>query len=120
MKQEATGLSFYLLFDCARGVRGVAHVAPEFRGDIHKHAEPETYVLLKGQGVLHLDGKERELRAGDSVRIESNVPHAFVSTRGTAILMFEFKTGPLGTIEYSYTGEVMRPPPSSPPSPPPS
>jgi quercetin dioxygenase-like cupin family protein len=109
MKSDSPGLSYYLLNNNKNYVRGVAHVKPDFIGDIHTHVEPERYTILKGQGILHLGGQERELFTGDCIYIGSNIPHAFVATGGnTVVLMFEFDSGPLEKIKYTYTGKTMK------------
>jgi len=108
MKADGDGLSYYLISDTKTHVLGVAHVHPSFKGRIHTHKEPERYLLLKGQGILFLDGRTSVLREGDVKHIPGNSAHAFVSTGDTAVLMFEFDSGPLSSIEYTYTGQNIR------------
>ena len=103
-------MNFYLLSDSKRGVRGVATVSNSFRGFIHKHAEPELYVLLKGSGIVRLGQANLSFQEGDRIIIPSNTPHAFVATSSTpARLYFEFERGPLASIRYVYGFGSMRP-----------
>jgi quercetin dioxygenase-like cupin family protein len=50
------------------------------------HADPshETFYLLEGTILFHVDGEERTAGAGDTVAIRHGVPHAFVVTSATA------------------------------------
>lgn len=45
---------------------------------VHPHAE-ETFYLLSGSMLLHLDGTESELRPGGVAVIPRHVPHAFLA-----------------------------------------
>ena len=103
-------MDFYLLSDTEKAVRGVAIVSSSFRGFIHRHAAKEIYFLLKGQGVLHVDGRNVCLKRGDRIEIPSNVSHAFISTgKRPARLYFELERGPLRSIAYEYGLGAMRP-----------
>lgn len=47
---------------------------------LHTHPEAEeTFYLLAGSMLLHVDGTETELRAGGVAVIPRNVPHAFLA-----------------------------------------
>lgn len=55
---------------------------------LHLHAEAdETFYLLEGVILLHLDGEERTLHAGGIAIIPRGVPHAFKATSATARLL---------------------------------
>lgn len=62
----------FLLFEDA--------VEPGKRTPLHLHPEAdETFYLLAGSIHLHVDGGERELRAGGVAVIPRQVPHAFMA-----------------------------------------
>ena len=67
-----TGGAFLLVEECTR--RG--KVTP-----LHAHLEEaETFYILEGQVLFHLDGSERSLDAGGFVSVPPGVPHAYLVT----------------------------------------
>jgi quercetin dioxygenase-like cupin family protein len=55
-------------------------VAPGKCTPLHTHPEAEeTFYLLAGSMLLHVDGTETELRVGAVAVIPRNVPHAFLA-----------------------------------------
>ncbi len=62
-------------------------VAPGKSTPLHTHPTDETFYLLDGCMVLHIDGIEHELRAGGVAVIPRAVPHAFLAhTEGARML----------------------------------
>ena len=53
---------------------------------LHAHAD-ETFYLLEGEILLHLDGKQRSLHAGGIAIIPRGVPHAFQATSNHARML---------------------------------
>jgi quercetin dioxygenase-like cupin family protein len=52
---------------------------------LHAHpAEEETFYVLDGEAVIHLDGDERSLGAGDFVSVPPGLPHAYLVTSEVA------------------------------------
>lgn len=48
---------------------------------LHAHpAETETFYVLDGEALMHLDGDERSVAAGSFVSIPPGVPHAYLVT----------------------------------------
>jgi len=71
-----TGGAFLLVEEVAR--RG--KVTP-----LHTHpAEEETFYILAGEVLVHLDGDERALAAGGFVSVPPGVPHAYLVTSDAA------------------------------------
>jgi quercetin dioxygenase-like cupin family protein len=55
-------------------------VEPGKRTPLHTHpAADETFYVLAGSMVLHVDGQDLELRAGGVAVIPRDVPHAFMA-----------------------------------------
>ncbi len=55
-------------------------VEPGKRTPLHTHpGADETFYLLEGSMLLHVDGSEQELRAGGVAMIPREVPHAFMA-----------------------------------------
>jgi len=52
---------------------------------LHAHpAEEETFYVLEGEALIHLDGEERSLGAGSFVSVPPGVPHAYLVTSDVA------------------------------------
>jgi quercetin dioxygenase-like cupin family protein len=52
---------------------------------LHAHpAEEETFYILEGEAVIHLDGHERSLGAGALVSVPPGLPHAYLVTSEVA------------------------------------
>ena len=52
---------------------------------LHTHpAEDETFYVLEGEALIHLDGAERSVSAGGFVSIPPGVPHAYLVTSEVA------------------------------------
>jgi quercetin dioxygenase-like cupin family protein len=45
---------------------------------LHTDPSHETFYVLEGEVLFHVDGQERAARAGDTVAIRQGVPHAFL------------------------------------------
>ena len=46
---------------------------------LHSDPSEETFYMLEGELLFHIDGEERRARAGDTVGIRRGVPHAFMA-----------------------------------------
>jgi quercetin dioxygenase-like cupin family protein len=56
---------------------------------LHVHPETdETFYLLEGEILLHIDGEQRSLRAGGLVVMPRGIPHAFMVTSTARMLTF--------------------------------
>ena len=52
---------------------------------LHTHpAEEETFYILDGEALVHLDGRQRSVAAGGFVAVPPGVPHAYLITSETA------------------------------------
>jgi quercetin dioxygenase-like cupin family protein len=52
---------------------------------LHMHAvETETFYVLEGETLMHLDGDERRVAAGGFVSVPPGVPHAYLVTTEVA------------------------------------
>ena len=72
VRGEDTGGSLAVTeFLVPRGPASPLHVQPH---------EEETFYVLEGEALLHLDGSERSLSAGGFVSVPAGVPHAYLVT----------------------------------------
>lgn len=63
-------------------------VEPGKRTPLHIHpAADETFYVLEGSMLLHVDGAEHELRVGGVAVIPRGVPHAFVALANGARML---------------------------------
>lgn len=61
---------------------------------LHTHpAEEETFYILDGEAVIHLDGDERSLGAGVLVSVPPGLPHAYIVTSEVARLLILITPG---------------------------
>jgi quercetin dioxygenase-like cupin family protein len=83
---------------------GVATVAPGGFLALHRHAPPEIYFILEGEGCMSLDGRERPIKAGDGVFIPGNVEHG-VRNEGSATLriLYVFPVDSFDEIKYVFS-----------------
>jgi quercetin dioxygenase-like cupin family protein len=51
---------------------------------LHTDPSHETFYLLEGEILFHVDGEEHQAQAGETVAIRRGVPHAFLVTSETA------------------------------------
>lgn len=68
---------------------GTCRMRPEGSLHRHSHAAPEIYYILSGYGVVHLDGDEHEVSAGDMIFIPSHAVHG-IANPGSVDLEFVF------------------------------
>jgi len=67
--EEETGGAFLIFEDSL----DAGKVTP-----LHRHPDAdETFYMLEGEIVLHVDGQQRQLRAGGIAVIPRGIPHAF-------------------------------------------
>jgi quercetin dioxygenase-like cupin family protein len=53
--------------------------APGYGPPLHKHHEAEIFYILEGRFLFEVDGKRIEVKTGDTVMANGNVPHTFVN-----------------------------------------
>ncbi len=52
----------------------------------HAHVHEQTSYVVSGHMVFKMNGQEIEMKAGDSLRMPSNVPHAARSVEASVVL----------------------------------
>ncbi len=88
---------------------GVADLAPGDRLERHRHAPPEVYYVVAGEGVVFLDGEEIAVKPGAAVFIPGMAEHGVRQT-GAATLRFfyVFAVDSFDRVEYLFSAP--RPP----------
>lgn len=60
----------------------------------HAHEAVEAYTILKGKGVICIDGEEQEVEEGDCIFIPSGRTHALCNTEDSELhIMFVYAPG---------------------------
>ena len=49
---------------------------------LHEHPTVESYTILKGRGVMELNGEVEEVTEGDCVFVDKNLPHGLKNNTG--------------------------------------
>jgi quercetin dioxygenase-like cupin family protein len=84
---------------------GVAEIMPGDQLKVHRHAPPELYYLLAGQGVVTIDGVDYPVEAGTAVFIPGNAAHGLRNTGQTTLrLFYVFAVNSFSEVEYIFPG----------------
>jgi mannose-6-phosphate isomerase-like protein (cupin superfamily) len=82
---------------------GIAILFPGGNNLPHRHAEAEIYLILEGEGVLTVDGKESAVATGTAIFIPGNAWHALRNTAATDLkLFYVFPTGRFSDVVYEF------------------
>lgn len=84
---------------------GVAELAPGSSDDFHphRHAEPELYYFLDGEGLVSIDGVEHAVRKGSIVFVPGNAWHASRNTGSSLLrLLYVFAVDSFDQVEYFF------------------
>ncbi len=87
---------------------GIAELPPgePDPGPAHRHAPPEVYYLLAGEGVMEIDGAPTPVRAGSAVFIPGLAEHRLVNTGTTTLrLLYAFGIDSFADVTYLFPGE---------------
>lgn len=89
-KRERSGLTSYFMLgrgDVDGDQLGITwvEVVPGARQRLHNHPEVQVYVMIAGQGVMHVDGQTQPVQAGDLIAIPSNAMHGIENTSGAPL-----------------------------------
>jgi mannose-6-phosphate isomerase-like protein (cupin superfamily) len=61
---------------------------------VHKHGkDEEVYVILEGQGLMEVDGEQREVRCGDVIVNKAFGEHGLVNNSEGELKIFVFEVG---------------------------
>ena len=81
---------------------GVAEVA-ETTLHLHRHAQPETYYVLSGEGTLQIDGVDHPLAAGTTAFIPGGAWHGAYRIGDEFLkLLYVFATDSFDDVRYEF------------------
>ena len=84
---------------------GVAELDPGQESDplLHRHAQPEVYYILEGEGFVRVGDEEHPIRAGTTVFIPGGALHRARNTGTTPMrLLYVFPTASFRDVEYEF------------------
>jgi quercetin dioxygenase-like cupin family protein len=85
---------------------GVAEIEPGDQLKVHRHAPPELYYLLAGEGMVTIDGIEYPVETGAAVFIPGNAAHG-IRNIGPTLLRFFYAFAVNSFDEVEYIFDVM-------------
>lgn len=68
---------------------GVGEIPSGAHLSLHRHAAPEVYYVLSGEGIVRIEERDHPVAAGDAVFIPGNARHCFFN-RGTVSIRFVY------------------------------
>ncbi len=86
-------------------VCGVAEMAEGDHFAPHRHAEPEVYFGLDGEGVVVIDGAAHRLAPGVAIYIPSMAEHGVPTVSGPLRWFYTFACDGFAQIAYQFTHE---------------
>jgi mannose-6-phosphate isomerase-like protein (cupin superfamily) len=82
---------------------GVAEILPGDQLKLHRHAPPELYYLIEGQGIVTINDIEHDVRADSAVFIPGNALHGIRNTGQTPLRFFyAFAMNSFEEVEYVF------------------
>jgi len=105
-KRKRSGLTSYFMFgrgDAGEDALAVTwvDVLPHSKQRLHNHPEVQVYVIIAGQGLMHVAGESQQVQAGDLVYIPSNAMHGIDNT-GAATLSYVSAANPAFDLPFAY------------------
>ena len=83
---------------------GVAEILPGDQLKDHRHAPPELYYFLSGEGVASIEGVEYPVKVDTTVFIPGNATHGIRNTGQTTLrLFYVFAVNSFSEVEYAFS-----------------
>ena len=79
--------------------QGFVEIEPGGSIPEHNHETVESYTILKGEGVITLNGEEKEMGSGDYIFIPPYVKHSLVNT-GEEVMNMLFVYSPQIVVDH--------------------
>ena len=84
-------------------VAGLATFGPGGRLNAHRHAAPEFYFGLEGEGVVTVDGTPHRIAAGICVYLPPDAEHATVAGEAGLRMLYAFPVDRFEEVEYRFS-----------------
>jgi mannose-6-phosphate isomerase-like protein (cupin superfamily) len=85
---------------------GIAELAPDdtVGNPPHRHAPPEVYYVIAGEGVVTIAGEASPVRAGSAVFIPGEAEHSLANTGSTTLrLLYGFAVDSFDEVTYQFS-----------------
>jgi quercetin dioxygenase-like cupin family protein len=99
-----TEREFRIVADPDSGLRSATHFVgyiPTLRAPEHFHTYDEVIYVLDGEGVMHVDGSDRDLTAGSSIQLPARTVHCLENT-GDSVMRIVAVFRPAGSPAAAY------------------
>lgn len=98
------GLASYMLIgENNTGVKNISIQYSEVKAGseqpLHKHEPEQCYFIIKGTGLMIIDGEERQVYEGDAVYIPANALHG-IKNNGDTIMTYLTANAPAFGVDY--------------------
>ncbi|WP_213950707.1 dimethylsulfonioproprionate lyase family protein [Tepidanaerobacter syntrophicus] len=80
-------------------VMGYVAIFPQGSVPLHRHHQEEVYVILRGNGKMHVNDETADVKAGDYIYIDSDSTHLLENTSNEDMIML-FCYSPKGIVEH--------------------
>ncbi|GLI51833.1 hypothetical protein TSYNTROOL_19190 [Tepidanaerobacter syntrophicus] len=80
-------------------VMGYVTIFPQGSVPLHRHHQEEVYVILRGNGKIHVNDETADVKAGDYIYIDSDSTHLLENTSNEDMIML-FCYSPKGIVEH--------------------
>jgi mannose-6-phosphate isomerase-like protein (cupin superfamily) len=85
---------------------GIAELAPD--GTVgnppHRHAPPEVYFVIEGEGIVTVDDVTSPVRTGTAVFVPGGAEHSLANTGSTTMrLLYSFAVDSFDDVEYRFS-----------------
>lgn len=90
-------------------VLGIAEMPPDGWLGLHRHAPPEFYLGLSGEGTVTIDGVAHQIVSGTAVYIPGNAEHGIVAGRHGLTFAYGFGVDGFKAIAYHFSAEAQNP-----------
>ncbi|GAQ24613.1 cupin domain-containing protein [Tepidanaerobacter syntrophicus] len=80
-------------------VMGYVTIFPQGSVPLHLHHQEEVYVILRGNGKIHVNDETADIKAGDYIYIDSDSTHLLENTSNEDMIML-FCYSPKGIVEH--------------------
>lgn len=80
-------------------VMGYVTIFPQGSVPLHRHHQEEVYVILRGNGKMHVNDETADVKAGDYIYIDSDSTHLLENTSNEDMIML-FCYSPKGIVEH--------------------
>jgi mannose-6-phosphate isomerase-like protein (cupin superfamily) len=85
---------YFIDFVSTKGIRaGIIRLHPGENDTQEPHSVDEVYYVIKGNGIIKIDGKDHEIRQGTSIFVPAKTHHRFHGNKEDIIIFYALGNG---------------------------